>query len=311
MKDEVFDEILKSYCIGDVTDLQEFLEGSVVTIELDSPYIDEVKLALDKHNFIESRNIKKYSNYFIKPNKKDAHLWEIQSLNYSDFINYKHDLIEVIEDELKKTEEIIIEYLEKYISNSISNPQYAEHLINNIIIKRVNHANLWLQNNYILSERANKFVCADGNNISFPLMEKAIDLVGDRQEKFIKRIKDRYQSFYKKSDFELYLDKITFEKFSKQTKPDYFKTQAYYDSFLKYASHNWRNPIKAFGYVFKRMLSEEKIHKKTDMEIANYLKEGGFINYDVYNKIIIKGQFDSLPKSETKDRKAIYNQNFT
>ena len=100
------------------------------------------------------------------------------------------------------------------------------------------------------------------------------------------------------------------ESINKETIPDFFKKPIYFISFKKYIEKDWKYPIKDFGYIFKRLLSEDKIHKKTDMEFAAFLRDEEFINQNIYDQIVERGQFDSLNKSKSKLREEIYNQYF-
>ena len=46
------------------------------------------------------------------------------------------------------------------------------------------------------------------------------------------------------------------------------------------------------------------------MEFAAFLRDEEFINQNIYDQIVERGQFDSLNKSKSKLREEIYNQYF-
>ena len=212
----LFNQNLDSYCIGDITDLEILMDAQIVTIELDEPYeengrqitTDEVLLKLDQVKWLENNLIsnEKYSEYFIKFSK-DVNQTSFQSLNYQDFINEKNDFLEVLETRINSIEEYLYTYLEQYISENLGREDYPRHLLNNVILLKISNANRWVETNYISDGiEEMKFHSVKRQPKFSKQLVKAMEFVYERQNTFVRKLREDFKYYYDKSPTEKFLE---------------------------------------------------------------------------------------------------------
>ncbi|TVZ26707.1 hypothetical protein JM83_1694 [Gillisia sp. Hel_I_86] len=315
---------LDQYSIGDITELQKLVVGMEIIIDLEKPVYDQdldqtyehesVIITMDKCLTLEvDKELFKsgyYDRHFYR-RSKNVRLSELQTINYADFIYHKNDFREKVEEKLIEIEENITEYLNHYIHENLPTPHYPRHLLNKVILSKIRYSNNWMNTNYSNPPEENIFPFFNKFD-TFPELMPVMTMVQDRQANFIKFLETEFKYYYDKSDLEKYLDKLD-KEFQKKKKtpihPDFFKSEIEYECFTEYLNENVvkKNPYKAIGYVFKRMLFEKKIHKITDMQFAFFLKDRNLITIEMFDFIIEKNQFDSLGKSKSEAREAAYD----
>ncbi|AYN05489.1 hypothetical protein [Flavobacterium sp. 140616W15] len=199
-------EYINDYDIFSLYSLEPILEGQIVTItfenpiydkELDCTYaIDEIRLSLSQFNFQDRINNNYDENDFYHyacELSDDMKTWKFQKLNYEDFITYKNDFKDVAKHKLIDIENEILKLIPEFISTNIDKIENIKHLINFTLIKKWEKSNLDLLNRF----DENDFVIVSYKSIKHnTLITEVMDVVYERKESFIEKIKKEFSFYY-------------------------------------------------------------------------------------------------------------------
>ncbi len=92
--------------------------------------------------------------------------------------------------------------------------------------------------------------------------------------------------------------------------PEVFNDGKYFKYFEQYVGKHIIETFVDFSYLFQKMLNEGFIKRISHKEFYNWLYKYKYIDEITYNEIDSKGQFRSLSKSESKQRKNNFNITF-
>ncbi len=284
---------LNSFLIENLVELEILLENQTLSLFKKD---EEVIIKLDRVFLrnISYEEIERYSDYSYRWFEHGAAYF--QKINYEDFLPFQSDFLERVDSILEKLEIEILRKIKINIDLQVEKGIKSESYLNHIIdkIERTNSALLEdfsQENEYIIRHYNTKS--------SNPYITEAMHLVTDNQKNLQERVL---------SEFSKFLDSSSSSLKQEEEFPDFFKSLKNYQNFINYLEKNSKdNLFKVISYGWKRMIFEENVHKITDMAFAHFLKEKGIIDDELFNKIIIKGQFDSIKKSKSKARINSYN----
>lgn len=280
---DLLQKYINDYSIFSLYSLEPILEGQVVTLtfenpiydeELDCTYtIDEVKLILSQYNFQDEKDRNYDENdyrHYANELSDDMKTWNLQKLNYEDFITYNNDFKDVVRQKLIDVENEILKLIPEFISINIDKIENIKYLINFTIIKKWKKYNLDLLNRF----HNNEFVIVSYKNIrKIPLITDVMNIVYDRKEAFIEKIKNEFSFYYvaeyHETEFSKSLKKLDFglNKESQTKKQDnYFKIGLLIAKDELRLYENYKQNEYSFEYLKKGYRSANSVAKEISKE---------------------------------------------
>lgn len=225
---KIITDLIDKYCIKSLSELELFMEGEKVLIELKEPVIedgkkytaDEITLKVDKIHFLNNKvNVFKnpdYKEYIINPEVKSLQNITFQKMNYNEFLEYENDFKYVLKEKLLELEKKIIKFIEDYIIENEKNIENIKFLITKLLLKKIVESNIILENGF--DDDDDYIIYNLNGSYTHKNLTSAMKLVFKRQEKFKEKIKEDFGIYYVKSDFEIYLENLKPELSSKSKK---------------------------------------------------------------------------------------------
>lgn len=280
---DLLQKYIDDYGIFSLYSLEPILEDQIVTITFDNPIydkeldctytIDEVKLILSQYNFQDEKDrnydendYRHYANEF----SEDMKTWKLQKLNYEDFITYENDFKDIVKQKLIDIEKEILKLIPEFISKNIDKIENIKYLINYTMIKKWNKDNLNLLNRF----HNNEFVIVSYKSIrKIPLITDVMNIVYDRKEDFVKKIKNDFSFYYveeyHETEFSRSLKKLDLglnKESQTEKKDNYFKIGLLIAKDELRLCENYKPNEDSFVYLKKGYKSANSVAKEISKE---------------------------------------------